>query len=463
MLNTLKTKLNSVWGVKKEYRLKVFFLTATFFAFTGCQAIWRPLKTSVFVTIVGKYNVPIAKLIVIFPLIFLILIYSKLVDVLRRHQLLYCFALLHGIGGIILYFFLKHPVIGISNLDQGTGRIFGWFFYLFVESFGAFMSATFWGFANSVNNPKDSKNFYGIFVSGSKIGGIIFAGLLYVLVTYSGDAASVVLPNSLLIGSLLLLLGSGCIYLLMKKVPGYYMHGYEAAYLVEKKRAKQEEKKKINSVKQAFEGIITMIKCPYVIGIFSIVAFYEIIIVILDYVVLLVAADSTSGASGLTGFYALYMLGMHSVGLVIAFLGTVPLQRLLGIRRSVLVPSILAIGILFIAFLFPASGVLVCALVVLRAVNYGLNHPTREALYVPTTKAIKFKSKAWIDAFGTRVSKATGSIFNIFVNGWVAPGLLFGIGLASVWCMVSYFLGKTYQKAVDEKSVIGEELMDSEG
>jgi ATP:ADP antiporter, AAA family len=457
MLSTLKAKLGSIWGVKKEHLLKVFYLTSTFFLFTGCQAIWRPLKTSVFATIVGKYNVPRAKLLVILPIIFLILIYSKLVDVLRRHQLLYCFALFHGICGIILYFFLKHPVYGIANTDQSSYRIFGWVFYLFLESFGAFMSATFWAFANSINNPKDSKNYYGIFVSGSKVGGIIFAGLLYILVTYSGDAASVVLPNSLLIGSVLLLLGAYSIYLLMKNVPGYYMHGYEVAYKAEKQRSKEEKKKKIGWVKQSLEGIVTIVKTPYVLGIFSMIAFYEIIIVVMDYIVLLVASSSTNGPSELTGYYALYYLGMHSVGLIIAFFGTVPLQRFLGIRRSVLVPSILAIGLLAIALVFPTAGVLFAILVVLRAINYGLNHPTREALYVPTTKAIKFKAKAWTDAFGSRFSKAVGSVFNIVTNGLVAPGLIFGLGLASVWLVVSNVLGKSYQKAIDEKRVIGEE------
>ena len=454
MLSTLKAKLVSIWGVKKEYRLKVFYLTTTFFLFTGCQAIWRPLKTSVFATIVGKYNVPRAKLFVVIPIIFLILLYSRLVDVLRRHQLLYCFALFHGIGGIILYFFLKHPVYGIANTDQSSYRIFGWVFYLFLESFGAFMSATFWAFANSINTPKDSKNYYGIFVSGSKVGGILAAALLYVFVTYSGGAANVVLPNSLLVGSVLLLFGAYSVYLLMKNVPGYYMHGYEVAYKAEKQRAKEKEKKKVGWVKQSLEGLVTIVKTPYVLGIFSMIAFYEIIIVIVDYMVLLVA---TNGANELTAYYALYTLGMHSVGLVIAFLGTVPLQRFLGIRRSVVIPSILAICLLSLALAFPTPWVLFGVFMVLRAINYGLNHPTREALYVPTTKAIKFKAKAWTDAFGSRISKAAGSVFNIAAGGAVAPGLIFGLGLASVWLVVSNVLGKSYQKAIDEKRVIGEE------
>ena len=185
MFNRLIEKISSLWGIRPEFRLKVFFLTLTFFLLTGCQAIWRPMKTSVFMKIVGVNSIPLAKIFLMLPIIILILIYSRLVDWLRRHQLLYCFTIFHGSIGIILYFLLAHPVYGIANTDQSTTRIFGWIFYFFMESFGAFMSATFWGFANSINNHKDAKNHYGILVAGSKVGGIVSAGFLYYVTSHS--------------------------------------------------------------------------------------------------------------------------------------------------------------------------------------------------------------------------------------------------------------------------------------
>src|SRR4051812_8750973 len=159
MQGGLFSKIQSLWSIQEEFRLKVFFLTLIFALMMGCQAIWRPLKVSIFAKIVGAAHTPDAKLYTFCTLIPLILLYSWLVDVLRRHQLLYFFNLLHAIGGFIFAFVLANPTYGIANPLQSPSRITGWLFYLFMESFCAFLAASFWSFANSINKPKDAKNF----------------------------------------------------------------------------------------------------------------------------------------------------------------------------------------------------------------------------------------------------------------------------------------------------------------
>ncbi|MCK4518077.1 hypothetical protein KAT92_04830, partial [Candidatus Babeliales bacterium] len=339
--------------------------------------------------------------------------------------------------------------------EQGTGRIFGWVFYFFLESFGAFMSAVFWSFSNSINKPNDAKNYYGLFVAGSKVGGILGAGLLYLLVVFSGVQDTILLPNCLLAGSLALIAATGAIYFLMKCVPGYYMHGYEAAYQFEKTRT-QEKKSMKRSVKEAFDGLILIIKNPYVFGILSIVMFYEVIIVIFDYLVALAASAKYSSAGELTGYYSLYQLSMHSIGFLMALFGTTPIQRFLGIRFALFVCPVLSTVLVFTIFFYPTPEVLFFAPVTLRALNYAINHPTREALFIPTTKAIKFKAKAWTDTFGSRTAKAFGSWLNkhILASFGSTTAILI-LALTSGWIAATYFLGKTFQNAVDENKVIG--------
>ncbi len=461
-----KFKLSSLWSVKPEFRLKVLFLSLTFLLMSACLSIWRPLKVSIFSKIVGSEFVPDAKLFGLLFIIPLIILYSKLVDWLRRHQLIYCFTFFHGIGGLIFYYLLAHPVYGIANTDTNPHRLVGWAFYFFMESFNAFLSTTFWSFADSINNPKDATNHYGIFVSGSKIGSILSAGILYFsLTTIKNVKDSVLLPNSLLIGSFLLFGAAISIYFLMKKVPGYYMHGYEMVYRIEKKKEKGAAKEKTSiwrGVKNAFDGLFIILKNPYALGIFSLVLFYEIIIVIFDYRVLRAADAVNPTAGSLTAYYALYYLLMNLVGLVISIFGTTPILRLLGIRFSLFIFPVLCVIILLITFAFPYTSVFFAALVVLRALNYALNHPTREILYIPTLKAIKFKAKAWTDAFGSRIAKGCGSVFNLSLKQ-VAPSMalfasmFLSLGLTSIWLVVVFFLGKTLQNAIDNKTVIGKE------
>ena len=464
MLKKLANKLFSMWDVKKEFRSKIFFLSLTFLLMSACQAVWRPLKTSIFAKLVGVEFVPDAKIYSLLFLIPLILIYSKLVDWLRRHQLLYVYTLFHAFGGVILYFLLSHPVYGMVNTEAGAGRIVGWILYFFMESNAAFMSMSFWSFADSVNNPKDAKNYYGLFVAGSKIGSMIMAGSLYLATTYISIVPDhVLLPNFLLIGSFLLMGAAGAIYCLMKYVPGYYMHGYEAAYKVEKAKEKLVVKESlIEKFKKPFEGLIVMIKSPYVLGIFTLVLFYEITIVMFDYIVLKTVNLTHGTAGSLTSFYASYYFIMNLVGLVITLFGTTPLLRKFGIRKSLFVFPTISIFILITTIIYPNTTIMFIALVGLRALNYALNHPTREVLYIPTTKAIKFKAKAWTDAFGGRLSKGLGSGINKLLQT-LAPvtalfsSLFLSLGLISGWLVVVFFLGRTLQNAITNKKVIGED------
>jgi len=471
-------QLSSLWSVKEEFRTKVILLALTFSFLTGTQAVWRSLKASVFAKIVGAAYTPNAKIYSIFFLIPLILIYSKLVDVLRRHQLVYFFTIFHGAIGLIFVYFLAHPTIGLSNTLISPHRWLGWIFYLFMESFSAFLSTTFWAFANSINKPSDAKNHYGLFVAGSKIGGIFAAGALWIFLSIAiqpksniftwlrGSTAQVhdatILPFALFMGSMMLFGAALCIYFLMKKVPGYYMHGYEAVYKVEKKREQSQTSISIwQWLTKATDGLRAILTKPYVLGIFSLALFHDIIMTIFDFYVLMSADASYNTAGKMALFYAGYFLVMHSIGLIITLFGTTPIQRLLGNRMALLIYPTLCMVLVLLTFFFPTTQMFFISIVLLRAFNYGLNHPIREVLYIPTTKEIKFKAKAWSDAFGTRIAKGGASFFykNVMQLSPAFGRLIstsFTFSITFIWIVVSYFLGRTLQRAIDHKEVIGD-------
>ncbi len=466
MLSKLAKKIFSLWKVDKKFRLKVLLLSLTFLFMSACQAIWRPLKNAIFAKMVGAEFVPDAKIYSLLFLIPLILIYSKLVDWLRRHQLMYVFLLFHAIGGLILYFFLIHPVYGLANTNIGTNRAVGWGIYFFQESFAAFMSMSFWSFADSINNPSDAKKHYGLLVAGSKIGSMITAGILYLATsTMAISQDQVILPKFLLTGSILLLCAAIAIFLLMKYVPGFLMHGYEAVYQVEKAREKEEANEKFNFKKmllKPFEGLIVMLKSPYVLGIFGLVFFYEVTIVIFDYVVLLSADASHATTGSLTAFFASYYFIMNLVGLFITLFGTTPILRIFGINKALFIFPACSIFLIIMTIIYPTTDMLFIALVFLRSLNYALNHPTREILYIPTTKAIKFKAKAWTDAFGGRISKGVGSFLNISMKkmaplSFLYTNLFISLGLMGGWLVIVLFLGRTLKRVIANKEVIGEE------
>ncbi len=465
MLKKLENWFNNLWETNRDIKLKILYLSSTFLLMSMCLVIWRPLKSAIFPKMVGVLFIPDAKLYSLLFVIPLILIYSLLVDWLRRHHLLYCFTIFYGIGGLVFAYFLAHPVYGIANTQINPNRWVGWAFYFFMESFDAFFSTTFWAFADSINNPKDAKNYYGFVVAGSKIGGILSAGSLYLILNHvSTESQLVVIPRALAIGSFLLFAAGITIYMLIKKVSQDYMHGYEVVYQHERQKA-HASRKFIEIIKSPFEGLILIIKNSYVLGIFSMIIFYEIIVVIFDYWVALSADAAAKDVGNMTAFYASYYFLFNLIGLGITIFGTTPLLRVMGPRIALFVFPLLCISMLLVSFFFPSAIVFFWVLIGLRAFNYALNHPTREILYIPTTKDIKYKAKTWTDAFGSRIAKSMGSLVNVSLKG-ASPAfaLLTSIGLSlsftALWVVIVYFLGKTLQNAITNKKVIGEEDQD---
>lgn len=52
-----------------------------------------------------------------------------------------------------------------------------------------------------------------------------------------------------------------------------------------------------------------------------------------------------------------------------------------------------------------------------QGLTYALNEPCKEILYLPTSDAVKFKAKGWIDVFGSRCLKGIGSFVTLTSRG----------------------------------------------
>ena len=448
----------SFFPIEHHERTKLLLLTISFFLIIGAYTVAKELKDIVFTEIVGKNYMPIAKTITIILLIPSILIYSKFVDTLRRYQLLALYTFVFGAIGIIFSILLGHPTIGLPNTDANSNRLFGWIFYFFIESYTPFVVSVFWAFANSINSPESAKKGYALMVSGSKLGGMLTAALAYVILSIKSTAVlSDTLRYQILLGgaSFLLLLVPLVIFALVKYVSSRYLHGYEAVYQVEKQRIKSGE-----SETGLFSGLMMLIKYPYAFGIFCIVLFYEIIQTILNYQRLGIAKESAATVSEFGASLFAIIFFVHFIGFIISMTGTKILLEKLGEKLCLLlVPFTTALLFLFFCVIGTPFAFMVF-LVGIRSIHYAFSYPVRESLYILTVRDIKFKSKSWIDAFGSKFAKSTGSMFNFMTEGlsfplfFTAQIFLFS-GIIGVWVVVAYLLGTRFEKAVARNEVIG--------
>lgn len=456
----LSLYFKSFLNIGREERLKLIILAFSFFLIIGAYTLVRELKSSIFMSIVGKEYVPMARMIAMLMLIPATLFYSFLVDKLRRYQLLYIYSIVYGLAGLFFACFVGHSTIGLPNTETNPYRIFGWMFYLFIEIFSPFVISVFWSFANSVYDPEGAKNNYPILVSASKIGGMLTAGSAWMFFSCSsliGCKLSDVASHQFLLGffAILALLIPVTVYYLIKKVPKKYLHGYEAAYQVEREKEKHHEEKV-----GIFTGLTLLIKCPYILGIFGMLFFYEVVSTVFSYHRLGVAQDNAVDLSGVSGFLFKVAFIQHFFGILISFLGTRTLLHFFGERICLLlVPGIASLLMIYFTLSYTPTSIVV-SLVLLQAINYAFAQPVRESLYIPTLKDIKFKSKSWIDAFGSRFAKSIGSTFVITSEKLGSAMFLpmhsvFFAGIVCCWFITAFLLGKRYNQAIKNNEVIG--------
>ncbi|MCX5922522.1 MAG: hypothetical protein NTX86_04305 [Candidatus Dependentiae bacterium] len=467
-VSAFKNILGAFYDIEKHERLKVALLTLTFFLIVAAYTVAKELKDSVFMHIVGKNYVPMAKWTFMLVLIPAIFVYSRLVDKMKRYQLLSFLSFSFGMVGLIFAFLLGHPTIGLANTVASPDRLFGWFFYFFIEGYSPFVVSVFWAFANSINSPESAKKNYGAMVSGSKLGGVTSAGLAWYFLCQGGSdlacgiSDSDITKHQLIIGlaSLCLLVVPLIVWALIRYVPARYLHGYEAVYQFEKQQDKEGK-----TETGMFSGITMFAKYPYVLGIFGMVFFYEVISTVLGFMRLEVAQANAKSLSDVSGFLLEMSFMYHLAGVFIALFGTSALLKRLGERIClILIPIISGILLLYLMASNASPYALMVAFVALKALNYAFSWPVRESLYIPTVKEIKFKSKSWIDAFGSKFAKSAGQAFNVMAAR-LGPGLFMPVHsfffaiLVGGWFGTALLLGRRFDRAVANNEVIGAEAV----
>ena len=456
--------VRGLFDIEPQERMKLFFLSLLYFLVVGAYTMTRDLKSAIFLGTVGKEYIPWVKVISMLMLVPAIFFYSRLVDKIRRYQLLMFYSVLFGVANLIFAYYIGHPSIGILNTDAHPSRLFGWFFYCFVEGYSPFVVSVFWALANSVNSPAEAKRNYGYMVAGSKFGGMASAALAWYIFGLSSQLAHPYLTHVaahqmiLIVSTFFLALVPIVALWFIRTVPSHLMHGYEAAYQLEKQESKAADAPKPSM----FAGLEMFVKYPYVLGIFGMIFFYETVSTVLAYLRLGVAEAGAGSISDVSKGLFEIAFKAHFVGFIISLIGTQALLSRLGIRICLLLIP-LSMGCVLFYFVFETSPhALKNAFAVFTALNYAFLAPVRESLYLPTVKEIKFKSKSWIDAFGSKFAKTSGSMFNVFAAKMGTAFMLpvysfFFAGIVGLWFIVAFLLGRRFDQAIANNEVIGAE------
>lgn len=137
-----------------------------------------------------------------------------------------------------------------------------------------------------------------------------------------------------------------------------------------------------------------------------------------------------------------------------------------GVRNSLLIFPSMLLAAVVVANLVPSLWVLFFIVSALKASTYSLNEPIKELLYQPTSDPIKFKAKAWIDVFGSRLSKASGSFITYLAHGSVSRLQLVSelpsFAIAIMLLVFAWQVGTQFQYLVSTGLIVGECSIDEE-
>jgi len=442
-----------LWGKfeSKEELRKFFVLAAIFFCIIGTYWALRPLKDSIFLSMVGKNWLPWAKAFSVCLLIPLVVLYTKLIDSYERHKVFYIMMLSYGAITLIFAFLLANPEYGIPNTSESPFRILGWAWYAFVESFGSLLVALFWVFTTDVTLPESAKRGFPVIALFGQLGNI--AGPLVLRASRFGFVNSA--PIAAICGGIMFFTGF-LMWFFMRTTPKDQMQSYVARDGQERQQEKKKKKKGVGFL----DGLKLIFTKKYLLGIFIIVASYEAILVIFDFHFKVMVSTEFSTEATRGAYLASYGVWTGIVSSLCVLFGINSIQRKLGMTASlILSPILVAIATVTIKF-FPELSVVFWIMVIAKAVNYALNAPTVKQLYIPTTKEARYKSQGWIEMFGSRAAKFGGSMINMTRGVFQAKygpvvGISFFLSLTTIaslgivvgWLFVAMFVAKTYNDA----------------
>lgn len=444
--------------IKKEEVLKFSLFAVALFFILGSYWALRLLKDSLVFKIAfptslgwadgyGKDLVPTLKMITPFIVAAVVVLYTRLLDVMEKHKLFYVFcsfyAFLFGLTSIAL-FTLKN--FGPEYIGAYPLAALGVAVYFATESFGSLVIALFWSFAVSCNRTDEAKRAFPFMIAVAQIGTIGGSSLLvfgipswaiYALCTVTTILVMVMINQ------------------IVTKIP--------ASQLVSDKIEKKQKP-------DIMAGVRLLLTKPYLLAVFIVSTFYEIVKTIVDF-------QMKSQASVIPGLNFDVFLGWFGfmtnlLAFAMALLGTSYIMKKYGLKFCIMLYPVMfgisLISLYIYSLTNPSPESLLWAtfgvMMLVTAISYAVNNPTKEMMYIPTSNDAKFKVKGITDTVGSRGSKAAGSAINNSLNvgatqalkvaNLMAFGTMIGLGFIAIWLIAAIYVGNKNAELIRDNKII---------
>jgi ATP:ADP antiporter, AAA family len=430
----------------KKYGILAFVITLIL----GNYWMLRVLKDGIFNEFVGLEWLTRMKPVSVVVATIMLLFYSKLVDIFKKHQLFYILCSFYGVLFLFIGYAISHPDMFSLSVHSSwypyvswlPGKLIGWIAYLAIESSNLLMFM-FWGFVASITIPEKAKTVFPMMLFCAQLGTVTSTTVANMFVRSIGTATFV------FIGGLIAFIVPCIIKWFVTIIP------QEEAF-VEKRKEKS----------GFFGGLKLILTKPYVMGIFVVSTVYEIVGFFLEFQLKMIGRGFFPSMDSFNAFIAKYGIGVNVLSLLFTLLGTSFFMRKFGLRFCLMVyPAIIGVVVItvFSVSIFGISSLVLMwilwgSMIALKGFSYALNNPTKETMYIPTGRDVRFKAKTWIESFGGRGMKAAGGIiadpFKASLPALLTFGSIISFGIVVVWLCVAHLLGTKFNRLQEENKII---------
>jgi ATP:ADP antiporter, AAA family len=428
--------------VKRDELPLALAMFVYFFLVITCFWILKPIKKGMFIQFYDQAGFEflgmqfsasqaelLAKMLNMAVAFAAVVVFSYLSRSLRRQQLSYVFS---------LFFIACYGVFAAWLAQPASAGI--WSFYLFGDLFSTLMVATFFAFLNDSVTPDLAKRMYGLVGLGGVCGGVFGASFVSARV-------------SLFPFQTWLWICTGLTVLIA--LSAWYA-GRRVAKPAEVSEVVTEEDKPAGNA--ATEGARLVFSSRYLLSIVAIVGLYEVISTILDFQFTYAVSYFLDGPDIGRHFAFVYSITNWVSLLVQLFLTGYVMSRF-GLAVALLVlPAAIALGSTSF-LLFPVLWAGSLLNTADNGFSYSINQSAKEALYVPTSAAEKYRAKAFIDMFVQRAAKAVAVLISLGITfafqdfSSLRYLSLITLALLVVWIIAARYAGAQFramEQAVDD-------------
>lgn len=473
----LSSIIHYFWPDLDNHEIKKYSILSTiFFLIIGSSWLMRSLKNIIFLKIAfpqslgcqlnhGLMLQPTAKFwtpLIIIPLIF---IYGLMIDRYKKETVYYIVIIFYTVIFIGISMLLgMHHFRGDVVLGRKLLALIGWVTFFSVETFYSLIITLLWSFTSSICTTQSAQRGYPLIIVMAQIACII-ASVPLLHIDYCPGIWILFLCATLASFSTIFLM-----HYFLRVIPAHQLVGDIHAPSFAKAWADRHKKEKSpsNLFKGFISGLYLLCTRPYLLGILIITWCYEVVTQIFEYQTLSSAATHINFASitGFAQFQGIFGIAIHCMSLIIALIGTRYFIKRYSLQGCLLlVPIVLLILLctyLILYFYHPTYRhtlwISMGIMILMYSMAFAINSPTREIMYIPTSTDIKFKSKSWIDIFGTRTAKQGGAQINHMLQHDFAQliflGTLCGIGITILWIYAAWYVGRKNKKLRETKTVI---------